>query len=330
MARPRVFVAQRMSDSGLDLLREHAEVVYPGNVHPLSKAEFLAHASNAEGLVAFVSDHVDAEIIHGCPDLRVVASFGKGFDNIDVAACTARGVLVTINPEALTDSTADLAIGLILSLCRNILAGDRHVRSGEFRGWHPRNLLGVDFHHAALGLIGFGNIGQAIARRALAFDVDVAYHDPLREPIPGVRRLDRNALLAWADYVVLAANPRPDNRHMIDAESLGRMKRGACLINIARGSLVDEAAVAAAIGAGTLGGYAADVFEFEDQSIPDRPATIAEGLLTRTDATVLTPHLGTGTRQARDRLAISTAQQLLSALRGEIPPGALNPEAISR
>ena len=334
MARPRVFIAQWMPAAGLDRIGEHADLVYDGNLDPLPRDAFLARARGADALVAFVSDYVDAGIVGDCQGLRVVSSFGKGSDNIDVAACTARGVLVTINPEALTDSTADLAIGLALAACRNIAAGDRHVRAGRFRGWHPTDLLGREFHHARLGLIGFGAIGRAIARRALAFAAEVAYHDPIRhaeeDARMGVRYLDREELLAWADFLVLAADLRPGNRHLIDAEALGRMKPGAYLINIGRGSLVDEAAVAAAIEAGTLRGYAADVFAFEDQSLPGRPPGIDPALLARADATVFTPHLGTGTMQARDRLAISTAHQLLAALRGEVPSGAVNPEAIAR
>jgi lactate dehydrogenase-like 2-hydroxyacid dehydrogenase len=332
MGRPLVFVAQWMPAAGVDRLREHCDLDESGSLGPMPRDEFRARASRADALIAFVSDHVDARLIDDAPSLRVVASFGKGFDNIDVAACTHRGVLVTINPEALTESTADLALGLILAARRNLVAGDRQVRSGRFRGWHPKDLLGREFQGSALGIVGFGAIGRAIARRALAFGVRVSYFDPVRRPEfesgSGVDYREFDDLLARSDTVVLAADLRPENRHLIGCEAIGRMKRDALLVNVGRGSLVDEAAVAEALDRGALGGYAADVFEFEDESIPDRPRSIHPDLVARADDTVFTPHIGTGTVEARERLAISTADQLLSALRGEAPSGAVNPEVI--
>jgi lactate dehydrogenase-like 2-hydroxyacid dehydrogenase len=332
MKRPRVFVAQWMPAAGLDRLREHCELDESGSLGPLPRAEFLAGASAADALIAFVSDHVDAAVIDGSPSLRFVASFGKGYDNIDVAACTRRGVLVTINPEALTESTADLALGLILAARRNIVAGDRHVRAGRFRGWHPRDVLGREFQGTELGIVGFGAIGQAIARRAAAFGVRVSYFDPVRRPEVEARSeaayRELDDLLAGSDTIVVAADLRPDNRHLIGREAIGRMRAGAVLVNIGRGSLMDEAAVAEALATGALGGYAADVFEFEDESIPDRPRSIHPGILARADATVLTPHIGTGTVEARERLAISTAEQLLAAIGGGVPSGAVNPQAL--
>jgi lactate dehydrogenase-like 2-hydroxyacid dehydrogenase len=330
MTRPRVFVAQWMPAAGVDLLRSQFDLDEAGSLGPLPKAEFLARASCAEALIAFVSDYVGPDVIDRAPSIRMVASFGKGFDNIDVAACTRRGILVTINPEALTESTADLALGLILATRRKIVAGDRHVRSGRFRGWHPRDCLGHEFHGTDLGIVGFGPIGQAIARRALAFGVRVSYCDPVRrrdvESSLGIGCCDFAALLSGSDTVVLAANLREGNRHIIDRDAIARMRPGAVLVNIGRGSLVDEAAVADALATGALGGFAADVFEFEDESVAGRPQSIHSRLLDPAYSTVLTPHIGTGTAEARERLAISTAEQLLAAFRGEVPSGAVNPE----
>lgn len=328
---PRVLVAQWMPEAGLELLGTEFEVDASGSLGPLPRRELVDRLSRADALVAFVSDHVDARLVEAAPRLRVVASFGKGSDNIDVAACTRKGILVTINPEALTESTADLALGLILAVRRNVVAGDHHVRSGAFAGWHPRNVLGHEFHGTRLGIVGFGNIGQAIARRALAFGVEVAYHDPARRPdiesLLGVQYREFHELMATSDTVVVIANLRADNRHLIGPEAIAHMKPGTYLVNVGRGSLVDEAAVAEALASGHLAGFAADVFEFEDGSIAGRRRSIHPALLARADATVLTPHIGTGTLEARDRLAIATARQLRAALLGEIPTGALNPEA---
>jgi lactate dehydrogenase-like 2-hydroxyacid dehydrogenase len=334
MSRPRVFVAQWMPAVGLDRLRASCDLDESGSLGPLPRAELLDRSSRADALIAFVSDYIDAELIDGAPSLRVVASFGKGYDNIDVAACTRRGILVTVNPESLTESTADLALGLILAARRRVVAGDRHVRSGRFRGWHPRDPLGREFHGTDLGIVGFGAIGQAIARRVLGFGVRVSYYDPVRRPEleshTGITYRAFADLLAASDTVVVAADLRTGNRHLIGREAIGRMRAGAVLVNIGRGSLVAETAVAEALATGSLGGFAADVFEFEDESIPDRPRAIHPELLSRADATVLTPHIGTGTFEARENLAISTAEQLLAAIRGELPSGAVNPEVARR
>src|SRR5262245_42127260 len=238
MSRPRVFVAQWMPSVGLDRLRDACELDESGSLGPLPRDEFLARSARADALIAFVSDYVDAELIDGAPSLRFVASFGKGFDNIDVSACTRRGVLVTINPEALTESTADLALGLILAARRNIVAGDRHVRSGRFRGWHPRDVLGREFQGTDLGIVRFGAIGQAIARRATAFGVRVSYFDPVRSPQvggrPEIAYREFGDLLAGSDTIVVAADLRPGNRHLIGRGAIGRMKAGALLVNIGR------------------------------------------------------------------------------------------------
>ncbi len=327
MSRPRIFVAQWMPEVGLERLRGHCELDESGRLGPLPHDELMARASTSDAIIAFVSDYVDAELIDCSPKLKVVASFGKGFDNIDVEACTRRNVLVTINPEALTESTADLALGLILAARRNVVSGDRHVRSGPFRGWHPTNLLGREFHGSNLGIVGFGVIGQAIARRAAAFGVSIRYFDPIRGPEnPLATYRDLDDLFAWSDIVVLAASLNPQSRHLIDRDALKQMKPGALLVNIGRGSLVDESAVSEALGSGRLSAYAADVFEFEDESVPSRPRSIHLDLLSKVDSTVFTPHIGTGTIEARERLALSTADQLLSALRGERPLGTVNPE----
>jgi lactate dehydrogenase-like 2-hydroxyacid dehydrogenase len=209
------------------------------------------------------------------------------------------------------------------------MTGDRQIRSRQFSGWHPTNFLGKDFHHSRLGIIGFGNIGQAIARRARGFAVEIVYYDIQRPAaIPaekGVRCIsDLDALLAESDFIIVAADFRPENHHLLGPRELGLVKRDCLIVNISRGSLVDEQAIAAALQSGRLGGYAADVFAFEDRMIPGRPDYIPDELLNQPDRTVFTPHLGTGTVTTRENLSIATARQLLAALRGQLPPGAVN------
>ncbi|WNC15467.1 NAD(P)-dependent oxidoreductase [Brevibacillus brevis] len=328
MKKPKVFISHWMPAIGVDMIRQHCEVDYYDGTVPLDKREFIARAADADALLVFVPDVIDAEILDHCPKVKVISSFGKGYDNIDVGACSRRGILVTINPDALTDSTADLAIGLLLALSRNILPGDAHVRRKAFAGWHATNLLGKDFHHSTLGIIGMGAIGEAIAARAKGFQTEMWYTDvqrfPEKEEKWGIRYTDLQSLLEQSDFVIVAVNLVPETYHLIGGDQLQRMKPGSCLINISRGSTVDEAAVARSLQAGHLGGYASDVFAFEDPSNPHRPGYIAEELLSRQTDTVFTPHIGTGTLQARDRLAVSSANQLLAALKGDRPTGAVN------
>lgn len=326
--KPMVFITQWMPNEGVEVLKRHCKVIMNEGMQPLPKRELIRQAKDAHALLFFVSDHIDAEVIEGCPNLKVVASFGKGYDNLDLNACTRRNICATINPYSLTDSTADLALALMLALCRNLLPGDRFIRSGNFRGWEPRLLLGHEFHHKNLGIIGMGAIGQAIARRAVGFNVRILYYDLLPRPAVeaelGATFCTKEQLLSQSDFVVLCVDLRPENYHLIGARDLQKIKRGSYLINVGRGSLVDEQAVVQALEDGVLGGYAADVFEMEDFISPSRPTEITPGLIRLKDKTVLTPHIGTGTWEARRKLAVATAEQILKALHGEKPPGALN------
>jgi lactate dehydrogenase-like 2-hydroxyacid dehydrogenase len=272
-----------------------------------------------------MTDTVDAAIINKCPRLKAIASFGKGFDNIDIEACSRRNIVVTVNIDELTHSTADMAIGLLLALSRNILPSDRSIRNSEFRGWHPTCFLGNDFHHSRLGIVGLGAIGQAIARRAKGFDATVSYHDPVRKPETeeklGLTFMDKDRLLRENDFIVLAVGLSPATIRLIGRREMEIIKPGSYLINIGRGSLVDEAAVAVALRSGKLRGYAADVFAFEDALNSDRPGYIHDILVADRERTVFTSHLGTGTIEARNNLAVATALQLVSALHGGTPAG---------
>ncbi|WP_199614398.1 NAD(P)-dependent oxidoreductase [Paenibacillus alkalitolerans] len=334
MTRPKVFISHRMPEAGIRLIEDYCDIDYYGGTEPLSKEDFVARAREADAVLAFVCDFVDEDIVRSISNVRVISSFGKGYDNIDVDACTRHNVLVTVNPDALTDSTADLAIGLLLAVSRNILPGDRHVRSGKFAGWHATNCLGRDFHHSAIGIVGLGVIGQAVARRAAGFGVSILYHDIRRKPdweeAGKVHYMELVDLMKESDFILVAVDLRPESVHLIDEAALRFVKPGAYLVNVSRGSIVDEAAVARALKEDRLAGYAADVFEFEDRAVPERNVSIPDELLQETDRTVFTPHIGTGTVQARERLAVSSANQLLAALRGEIPTGAVNSVRVPR
>jgi len=258
----------------------------------------------------------------------VVGCALKGYDNYDVEACTRHGVWITNVPDLLTIPTAELTIGLLVGLTRNLLAGDRFVRSGEFNGWRPV-LYGSGLTGRTLGLIGMGAVGQAIAARLQGYELNLLYDDP-RPLAPELEtrwqltRVSRDALLRQSDFVVPMVPYRLDTLHLIDAQALATMQDGAYLINACRGSVVDEEAVADALASGKLAGYAADVFEMEEWARTDRPRAIAPRLLADTARTLFTPHIGSAVDSVRLAIEMEAATNILQALRGEVPQGAIN------
>ncbi|MDZ5699840.1 phosphonate dehydrogenase [Chelativorans sp. M5D2P16] len=303
----------------LDRLETRGAVEANQARQPWSREELLTRARDADAMVAFMTDHVDEEFLEQCPDLKVIACALKGADNFDLAACRRRGVAVSIVPDLLTAPTAELTIGLMIALGRNIVEGDRLVRGGSFTGWRPI-LYGTGLDGATVGIIGMGAVGQAIAYRLRAFRCRLLYCDarplsPGKEDALCLGRRDLSPLLRECDYVVLALPLVPDSLHLIDAVALAAMKPGAMLVNPARGSLVNEAAVADALEAGTLGGYAADVFEMEDWARPDRRCDV-ESRLRAHPRTVLTPHLGSAVDSVRRDIALAAADDILRFLDG--------------
>jgi phosphonate dehydrogenase len=308
-------------------LAEFCEPVVPSaeeGVWP--QAQVRARARDAGGLMVCMADRVDEQLLGACPRLRIVAGLLKGHDNIDVAACTRRGVWVTVLPDLLTAPTAELVVGLMLAVMRRIAEGDAHVRSGRFAGWRPV-FYGTGLEGATVGIIGMGHVGRAVARRVRAFDARVVYVD--QEPLPGAcegelgaRRVSLPELLAASDVVVPLV-PLGSTYHLLGAGALGQLRPGAFVVNAGRGSVVDEEAVAGALEAGRLGGYAADVFAFEDQRSPGRPAGIPERLLAH-PRTVFTPHLGSAVDEVRRRMGLAVAAQVRQGLAGLRPDGAVN------
>lgn len=286
------------------------------------------HCRDAAGIMAFMPDRIDAAFIEGCPKLKVVGAALKGFDNIDVEAASARGVWVTICSDLLTIPTAELAIGLMLALGRNMLAGDSEIRRSGFHGWRPRH-YGVGIAGSSVGIVGFGKVGQAIATRLSCFGCRMQACDSAldRLPsnlVPSCELVPLDKLLATSDFVVLALPLLASTKHLIDSRAIAAMKRGALLVNPARGSLVDEAAVADAMASGHLRGYAADVFECEDWARADRPAAIDERLLAAGAATVLTPHIGSAVIDVRREIEASAARSIAEVLQGQVPTNAIN------
>ena len=289
----------------------------------MPRGELLRHAAGKTGLVTLLTDRIDEELLAAAgPDLRIVANYAVGYDNIDVAACSARGILVANTPDVLTETSADMAWALMLAATRRICEGDRLVRSGQPWFWDPGMLLGWDLHHKVLGLVGFGRIGQAVARRAQGFGMRVVYASRRAAPAEierevGVQRVPLADLLADADFVSLHVPLTPETRHLISADELRRMKPGAVLVNTSRGAVVDEAALAAALGAGEIFAAGLDVYEREPEVLP--------ALLSLPNV-VLAPHLGSASIETRLAMGMMAADNLLAALSGRRPPTLVNPE----
>jgi phosphonate dehydrogenase len=314
----RVVVTHRIHAAVEEMLRAQADVDVPAGAESWPRTELLRRLADAEAVMVFMPDRVDAEFLAAVPRLRLVAGAFKGGDNVDVAACAQRGVQVTVVADLLTRPTADLAIALLLAVTRNVVTGDRRVRAPGYAGWRP-DLYGAGLAGRTVGVVGYGRLGHAIAARLDAFESVVRIHDPAASDDP--RWLSLDALLAASDHVVLAAPLVPSTLHAIDADALARVRPGAFLVNVGRGSVVDEEAVAAALASGRLAGYAADVFEFEDLSRPDRPRGIPRSLLAFPDRTVFTPHLGSAVGDVRREIETTAARAILDVLAGRTPSG---------
>jgi len=299
----RVFVTRRLPGTALErLAAEHEVEVWPGDMPP-SPEELRAHVAEAEGLLSLISDRIDTELLAAAPRLRAVANYAIGFDNVDLDAVAERGIQVGVTPDVLTDATADLAWALMLAAARRLIEAERAVRDGDWRTWEPKGWIGVDVHGATLAVIGVGRIGRAVAQRAAGFEMEVLTVD-LGD--------DLHAALERADFVSLHTPLTPDTRHLIDAGALAVMKPTAVLVNTARGPIVDQDALAAALRERRLGAAALDVTDPEPLP-PDHPLLDAPNLL-------VVPHIGSATSTARAAMADRAVDNLLAALAGDPMP----------
>lgn len=324
--KPKILVTREVFDETLEYLGRHCEVESNQQDVPLEPDELARRLADRQGLMCCLTDRVDARLLAAAPQLTVVANIAVGFNNIDLAACTSRGIMATNTPGVLDDSTADLAWTLMLGAARRITELERRVRNGEWTGWRLKQWLGIDVHHATLGIFGMGRIGQAVAKRAGGFDMRVIYHNRNRLPPEIERRVkatfvSKEELLRQADFVVLQVPYSPETHHMIGAAELKRMKPSAILVNSTRGGVVDDAALIAALKDGTIRAAGLDVFENEPRLNP--------GFL-EFDNVVLAPHVGSSTEATRRAMAMTAAKNLVAALSGETPPNLLNPAAQRR
>ncbi|BAS26106.1 2-hydroxyacid dehydrogenase [Limnochorda pilosa] len=324
MAKWKVFVTRRLPSPGLELVAEECDAsVYEGD-RPIPREELLRRVRGVEGLLPLLTEAIDAELMEAAgPQLRVIANYAVGFNNIDVAEATRRGILVTNTPGVLTETTADLAWALLMATARRLVEADAYMRAGKYAGWSPTLFLGPDVYGKTLGIVGFGRIGEAMARRARGFGMTVLYHDVRRrseaeEQQLGVVFREMDDLLAEADFVTLHVDLNERTHHLIGRPQLERMKPSAILINAARGPVVDEAALVEALRTGQIAGAGLDVFEREPEMAPG---------LADLPNTVLVPHIASGSLETRAKMAEIAATNLLEALRGHRPPNLVNPEA---
>jgi glyoxylate reductase len=324
-ARPRVFVSRIIPDEGLDLIREACDMDLWQDDLPPPRDELLRRVAGVDGALTLLTDKVDDGFLDAAgPQLRVVSNYAVGFDNIDVAACARRGIPVGNTPGVLTDTTADLAWTLLMAAARRVAEGDRYVRDGRWKTWGPLLLLGPDVHGATIGIVGFGRIGQAVARRAAGFGMRILYHDvnelpaSVTEPL-GAVYTPLDDLLAQSDYVSLHVNLTPDTRHLINARTLGLMRPTAVLVNTSRGPVVDQAALADALEQDVIFAAGLDVTDPEPIPMDDR--------LVGRDDCLIVPHIASASRATRGKMAQMAAANLIAGVTGQPLPTEVPPPA---
>jgi glyoxylate reductase len=324
--QPAVLISRQLPESAVALARSRAQVDAYAKDAPMPRAELLERLEGKQGLICVISEVIDEALLAARPGLRVVSNVAVGYNNVDVAACTRRGVVVTNTPDVLTDTTADFAWTLLMATARRLVEADRYTREGRFRQWEYMLLLGGDVHGKTLGVVGFGRIGRAMARRATGFGMRVLYQDAVAadaatERALNATRTDLATLLRESDFVTLHTPLSPDTRHLINAASLRTMKKTAYLINAARGPVVDEAALVEALREGRIAGAGLDVFEQEPVVHP--------GLIGLPNV-VLAPHIASASHETRLKMATLAVENCLAVLEGKTPPTPVNPEALTR
>ncbi len=324
--KPKVFVTRQIPEAGLDLLKEKCELEINREDRVLTKGELIKGVKQSDYLLSLLTDTIDAEIFDANPNLKIVANYAVGYNNIDVEEATKRGIIVTNTPGVLTDTTADFAWALLMAIARRVTEADKYTRAGKFKGWGPMLLLGSDVYGKTLGIVGFGRIGRAIAKRAKGFDMKVLYYDPFRadeetENLLNVKSVSLEELLKESDYVSIHALLIPETRHLIGAEQLAMMKNTAYLINAARGPIVDEKALAKALKNKQIAGAALDVYEEEPALAPG---------LAGLDNVVLAPHIASASIETRSKMAVIAAENIIACLEGKKPPTIVNPEVLEK
>jgi glyoxylate reductase len=321
----KILITGNLPDNVTLTLKEKYQVEMNHEDRPLDHRTLITGVKDKQGLLPMPNDNISEEVLSCAPDLKMIANFGVGYNNIDVRAATARGIMVSNTPGVLTNATAELAFALILSISRRLVEGDRMVREGRFQFWAPMLFLGHEVTGKTVGIIGMGKIGKAVAIRARAFDMQVIYHNrkriaPEEEKSLRAEYVDLKTLLREADFVSLNMPLTEQTKHLIGKHELSLMKPTAFLINTARGPVIDEKALVEALRAGKIGGAGLDVYENEPSLTPG---------LAELDNVILLPHVGSGTLETRIKMGALAVKNLIAGLTGRIPPNLVNPEVLS-
>ncbi len=325
MQKPRVYCSHELFEEARKILEITCDVEYWTQADRPPREEVLRRVKDKEGLVCLLTEKVDEGLLRAAPKLRIAANVAVGFDNIDVEACTKRGVVATNTPGVLDETTADFAWTLLMAVARRLGEGEQLARSGNWKGWNLDQLCGADIWGKTLGIVGFGRIGRAVARRALGFNMKVIYTDAVRAPENAEKPVnaafqDMNTLLAEADFISLHVPLLAETQGLFDAPKFFRMKRTAFLINTSRGPVVDEAALVAALESKKIAGAALDVYENEPFIHP--------GL--KRPNVVLAPHLASASLETRTKMAVMAANNVVSLFQGQMPLNMVNPSVLKK
>lgn len=325
MARPKVLSTRKLFPKAQEILNGSCDVEYWTDAERIPKEELFRRVADKDGLVCLLTERVDEELLRAAPKLRIAANVAVGFDNITLADCTKRGVIATNTPGVLDETTADFAWALLMAVARRLVEGDELVRAGKWRGWDLDQLVGGDVWGKTLGIVGFGRIGRAVARRASGFQMRIIYHDAVRAALDVEKALhaeyrDLDNLLAQADFVSAHVPLLPETRKLFDASKFSRMKPTAFFINTSRGQVVDEAGLVQALDSRKIAGAALDVFENEPAVNPSL----------RRSNVVLAPHIASASLETRTKMACIAAENVVLFFRGQRPPNALNPEVLGK
>ena len=325
MPKPKVYVTRELPERGLKIIKERFDAEVWPEYAPPPKKTIIEKAKDVDALATLLSDKIDAEVFDAAPKLKMIAQLAVGFDNVDVQEATKRGIYVSNTPEVLTDTTADFAWALLMTLARRVVEADKYVRTGKWKvGWHPAMLQGRDVYGATIGIVGAGRIGYAVAKRATGFSMKILFYDVIPRPEMekdfGAKKVDLDTLLKQSDFVSIHVPLMKETHHLINAEKLRLMKKTAYLINNSRGPVVDEKALYDALNEGRIAGAGLDVFEQEPTPL-DNP-------LLKLDNVVVAPHISSASYETRSKMAEMVADNLIAFFEGKKPPNLVNPDVL--
>jgi glyoxylate reductase len=325
MPKPKIYVTRELPERGLNTIRKYFDAEVWPEYAPPPKNTIVEKAKNVDALASLLSDKIDAEVFNAAPKLKIVSQLAVGFDNIDIAEATKRGIYVTNTPEVLTDTTADFAWALLTAVARRVVEADKYVRTGQWKvSWHPAMLTGRDVYGTTIGIVGAGRIGYAVAKRATGFGMKILFYDVIPRPEMekdfGAKKVNLDTLFKESDFVSIHVPLMKETHHLVNAEKLKLMKKTAYLINNSRGPVVDEKALYDALKNGQIAGAGLDVFEQEP--------TLLDNPLLKLDNIVVAPHISSASLETRSKMSEMVADNLVAFFEGKKPPNLVNPDVM--